>query len=127
MRTLICATGLLVFVSLQATDAVARPDYSKRFSALYPALKEQTEAFNKCTVCHFGAEKSNLNDYGKALRETLGAPKVAIPRVIDNALRRIEDKPSSFNEKTSGGLSRATFGALIKAGQLPGKNPGDLR
>jgi hypothetical protein len=96
-------------------DAQARPDYlNKGFNVVYPALKDQAETA-KCGICHFGEKKSNRNDYGMAVGEALGAKNVKDEKAIADALKKAEAGKSSVEGKT--------FGDLIKAGKLPGKNP----
>lgn len=95
-------------------DAQARPNYLKSFNGAYPALKDAAEGA-KCNICHFGEKKTNRNDYGKAVGEALGKPKVEDAAVLEAALKKAEAGKSSTEGKT--------FGDLIKDGKLPGKNP----
>ena len=101
------------------SDVQARPGYLKGFNAEYPALKAPAEEA-KCGICHFGKEKKDRNDFGKALREALGGDKVPKAGIADAdaikaALKKVEAGKSSTEGKT--------FGDLIKDGKLPGKNP----
>ncbi len=94
----------------------ARPQYREVFAAKYPALSEQVKKV-KCGVCHPpGAQekKKARNNYGKALEKALGAKNVANKNTIREAIEKIEAEKSATEGKT--------FGDLLKAGELPGKN-----
>ncbi|HUY91185.1 MAG TPA: hypothetical protein VMV10_20775 [Pirellulales bacterium] len=66
----------------------------------------------KCNVCHFGKEKKNRNDYGKALDKLLDKKKDIKDKVkIQKALDTVAE------EKSAAG---PTFGELIKEHKLPG-------
>ena len=94
----------------------ARPKYKEVFAEKYPALEAQVKKV-KCGVCHPpGAEekKKARNNYGKALGKVLGAKNVANKDTIRKVLTKIEAEPSATEGKT--------FGDLIQAGQIPGKN-----
>ena len=96
-------------------SAQARPNYKDTFAAHYPALSESVEKF-KCGVCHpptDNVKKTKRNNYGQALEKALGAKNVSDVETIKAALLKIEA------EKTADGK---TFGEVIKAGELPGKN-----
>lgn len=99
---------------LSAPDAQARPKYFNEFKAAYANVAEEADK-QKCNVCHFGQEKKNRNDYGKALAEALGEKNVMDAEKIKAALKKAEGQKSSVDGKT--------FGDLIKEGKLPGKNP----
>lgn len=101
----------LVFVAGQ--EAQARPKYMGAFNEAYPALKAQAETM-KCNVCHFGAKKSDRNDYGMAVGKSMGEKNVMDAEKIKEGLKKAEA------EKNADGK---TFGELIKDGKLPGKAP----
>lgn len=66
----------------------------------------------KCNVCHFGKEKKNRNDYGKALDKLLDKKADAKDKAkIQKALDTVAE------EKSAAG---PTFGELIKEHKLPG-------
>ena len=94
----------------------ARPQYKETFAKKYPALAAKVEKV-KCGVCHppNAAEKTKVrNDYGQALEKALNAKNVADKDAITKALTGLESKKSAAEGKT--------FGDLLKAGTLPGKN-----
>lgn len=97
-------------------DAQARPGYLKAFNTAYPALKDAAEGA-KCGICHFGAKKTNRNDYGAAMAGALGegVKDVKDADAVAAALKKAEAGKSSTEGKT--------FGDLLKDGKLPGKNP----
>src|SRR5690606_1961116 len=77
-----------------------------------------------CNVCHFGKNKKNRTDYGQALHTFLekdnfkaarmkAEPEKAQAEILE-ALKKVEEM------KCADGT---TFGAKIKAGQLPGTVP----
>ncbi len=102
----------LVFVAT-AQDAQARPKYMGAFKEAYPTLVGEADKV-KCNVCHFGDKKSNRNDYGKAVGETLGAKNVMEAEKIAEGLKKAEAAKNADGK---------TFGELIKGGKLPGTNP----
>jgi hypothetical protein len=102
-----------------------KPDYAK-FAAAYTAQK------SKCDTCHVpGADKKmkghGLNDFGKAVhdhfkhRDFTAAHKLKeMPAEAAKATQLIVDAlVAAEAEKNADGK---TFGELMKAGQLPGKN-----
>ena len=106
--------------ALAPNSAKARPPYLNEFKAKYvkadgdagdkefAALVEKT----KCNVCHFGKEKKNRNDYGKALDKLLDKKTDSKDKEkIQKALETVE------KEKSAAG---PTFGELIKEHKLPG-------
>ncbi len=98
------------------TQADARPQYKKEFEAKYPGMAAQI-AKVKCGICHPpGAKekKKARNNYGQALGKVLNAKNVSDKEAILKALGAIEAEKSATEGKT--------FGDLIKAGTLPGKN-----
>lgn len=107
--------GFAVLCSSQVAEA--RPDYNKQFWEIYKKeLGTQADAV-KCNACHFGQEKKNRNDYGKAMGAALGdgAKNVKDADKIKEAIEKAAKEKSSTDGKT--------FGDLIKDGKLPGKNP----
>jgi hypothetical protein len=103
----------------------ASPDYAK-FAATFAGLK------TKCDTCHIpNADKKakghGLNDFGKAVHDNfkhkdfLAADKAkAQPAEAAKAKKLIADALTAAE-----GLKNAdgkTYGELIKAGSLPGKN-----
>lgn len=95
--------------------AQARPDYNKTFWEVYKKeLGTQAEAV-KCGVCHYGTEKKNRNDYGKAVGEAIGAKNEKDAAKIKAGLEKAAKEKSATEGKT--------FGDLIKDGKVPGKNP----
>ncbi len=94
----------------------ARPQYKNMFEKKYPNLA--TEVSNvRCGVCHPPAaeeKKKVRNNYGQALQKKLNAKNVGDKDAILKALTAIESEQSATEGKT--------FGDLIKAGTLPGKN-----
>jgi mono/diheme cytochrome c family protein len=77
--------GLFVATVLLAPSAgtvEARPPYKKVFEKKYKSFKKVD-----CAVCHGeGEDKKMRNDYGKAVAEALGAPKVNDAKKIEKAL-----------------------------------------
>jgi hypothetical protein len=77
--------GLFVATVLLAPSAgtvEARPPYKKVFEKKYKSFKKVD-----CAVCHAeGEDKKMRNDYGKAVAEALGAPKVNDAKKIEKAL-----------------------------------------
>lgn len=116
IRGLVCGAVIAGVMCLASTHvAQARPDYNKTFWDVYKKeLGSQAEAV-KCGACHFGQEKKNRNDYGKAVGEAIGEKNV---KDIDKIKAALE-KASKGKSATEG----KTFGDLIKDGKLPGKNP----
>jgi hypothetical protein len=105
--------GLALLAS--SPEAQARPDYNKAFWEVYKAeLGTQAESV-KCGACHFGQEKKNRNDYGKAVGEAIGAKNEKDMAKIKAGLEKAAKQKSATDGKT--------FGDLIKDGKLPGKNP----
>lgn len=111
---LVCGAVMAGVALLAAADvAQARPDYNKAFWEKYDKeLGSQKEAL-KCNACHFGSEKKNRNDYGKAVGEAIGAKNEKNMDKIKAGL----DKAAKEKSATEG----KTFGDLIKDGKAPGK------
>ncbi len=105
--------GLMIVVSINSVDA--RPNYLPQFKKTYPDFKPVETA--KCTVCHFGKEKKNRNDYGTSIAKALGKQKVMDNDLIKKAFEMAAGEKSSVEGKT--------FGDLIKEGKLPGKAPAE--
>lgn len=108
--------GALVAATVSPTTADARPKYREVFAAKYPGLADQVKQV-KCGVCHppGAAEKKKArNNFGQALGKALNAKNVSDKEVIQKAITSIESQKSATEGKT--------FGDLIKAGTLPGKN-----
>ena len=103
--------GLVMAASFNSVDA--RPNYFAEFKKNYPNFKPAETA--KCTICHFGKEKKNRNDYGKTVQKALGAEKVMVKAKIVDAFKKAAGEKSSVEGKT--------FGDLINEGKLPGKAP----
>jgi len=113
---MVFGVAIAALVLASATrDAHARPAYLKEFENTYPKLAEQAKTI-KCNICHYGDEKKNRNDYGKALAKNLGDMKnVKDAEKIKEVLKKTEKEKSSVEGKT--------FGDLLEDGKLPGKAP----
>jgi cytochrome c553 len=109
--------GLMVAVLVVASvaqDVQARPKYFAEFKNAYEKVAAEADKV-KCNVCHFGQEKKNRNDYGKAVADALGEKNVMDVEKIKEALKKAEKEKSATAGKT--------FGDLINDGKLPGKSP----
>uniref|UniRef100_A0A7C2P230 Cytochrome c domain-containing protein n=1 Tax=Schlesneria paludicola TaxID=360056 RepID=A0A7C2P230_9PLAN len=112
---LVCGLALAGLVVASASrQAEARPKYLGEFKGSYEKLAAEADKV-KCNVCHYGTEKKNRNDYGKAVGEALGAKNVMEADKIKEGLKKAEKGKSSVEGKT--------FGDLINDGKLPGKAP----
>jgi hypothetical protein len=130
----------LLFVAALTTTAAALPPLPPYVAEHYKAQPEYAkfeEAFSaqkmKCDACHKpGADKKakghGLNDFGEAVhkhlkhKDFLAAHKVKAddPAAAAKATQLVADALKAAEaEKNADGK---TFGELIKAGQLPGKN-----
>ena len=117
LMALVAVAGLLIVAAPQ--DAQARPQYpkaaAKKYTKVADALGEK-----KCGACHggdpLGKNKKLLSDYGKALKEALGAKNVKEEDKINAALDKAAEKPVKKGED-------ATFGSLLKDGKLPPPGP----
>jgi DNA polymerase/3'-5' exonuclease PolX len=100
------------WLALPSPNAEARPQYFEQFKKTYEPLAEQI-AEKKCAVCHGMGKKTERNLYGKAVLAAMGAETKNLKdmKAVEKALKQAEEKESSTKGKT--------FGALIKAGQLP--------
>ena len=88
-RTLMaCGLGFAHFLVNDPQEVQARTQYQKVFKEVYPAKEEIT----KCALCHIGEKKTNLDDYGKAVEEALGAKNVKDIEAIKAALKKAEGK-----------------------------------
>lgn len=110
-----CLAVALTFAA-SPRQAHARPKYKDVFGKTYPGL---ATALNKvkCAACHptnNNRKKQKRNDYGMALGKALGKTNVKEADAIEKAMKTAEGQKSSTAGKT--------FGDLIKAGMLPGKN-----
>jgi hypothetical protein len=112
---LVCGAVIAGVALLSSSAAQARPQYNKAFWALYDKeIGKQMEA-TKCNACHFGTEKKNKNDYGKAVGEAIGAKNEKDEAKIKAGLEKAAKEKSATEGKT--------FGELITDGKLPGKAP----
>src|SRR5580704_2106927 len=82
-----CGVAFAAATVCMESSADARPPYNKEFWAAYPALKDLLKDDMKCQACHVGDNKKMRNDYGKAVGEALGAPKVTDVAKIKEALK----------------------------------------
>lgn len=111
---LITCVCLFTLTMIAAKDAVARPQYSKAMTAAYPdvAKKHGKNGKLSCVACHPTKSKKQLNNWGAALREALGATNVKDGEAITAAFKKAESAESA----TAG----ITFASLIEVGDLPG-------
>ena len=117
LMALVAVAGLMLVAAPQ--DAQARPAYPKALGKKYEktadALKEK-----KCGACHggdpLGKNKKLLSDFGKALKEALGAKNVKEEDKISAAIEKAAEKPVKKGEDK-------TFGDLLKEGKLPPPGP----
>ena len=121
--------GILVLCGLVAAMLVgyvgsvdARPNYPKVFGKVEGFKnieKEATEA--KCNVCHYGKDKKNRNDFGKALVKG-GLKKEAYNEVskdLDAVGKLLNEHVDKLLESEDG----KAFKERIEAGKLPAENP----
>jgi hypothetical protein len=94
-------------------QAEARPQYLPVWLKTYPdvAEKNKVTAAVKCNVCHFGAKKSNRNDYGKAIIKALDGKKN-----VKDKDKIVDVLKAAAKEKNADGK---TFGELLEANELP--------
>ncbi|MHC4879193.1 MAG: hypothetical protein ACYTGL_22290 [Planctomycetota bacterium] len=110
MRKLIAvAVAGLIFASVFAGGADARPKYKSEFEKKYPKVKENNKI--TCAACHPEKSKKVKNDYGTALGKVIAKNEKDAGK-IGEALGKIEKEKSSVDGKT--------FGDLLKEGKLPG-------
>jgi hypothetical protein len=98
-----------------AAPAFGRAEYNRAFWKTYQAELGKLAETVRCNACHYGNDKKNRNDYGKAFGTALGGAHVEEADKIQQALE------AAAKEKS--GTEGKTFGDLIKAGKLPGKRP----
>ena len=108
-----------------AREAFAIKQFFDEFKTMYvkpdsadpaeKALVAEVDAA-KCNVCHVGSSKKDRNAYGNALAERLDKKEDAKnAEKIKKALEEVAALPSDPAKADA-----PTFGALIKAGKLPG-------
>lgn len=116
-RVAIAGAVLFSLFVAAGNNATARPNYLKVMNTAYPDLVKKHGKDGKltCAVCHPSTEKSKKkrNDYGVALTKVLGKKNETDKDKIKEALTKAE-KEKNKDDKT--------FGELIKAGDLPGKD-----
>jgi hypothetical protein len=107
-----------------SAESFALPVFKKTFDDKYvtadPALKAKVDQA-KCNVCHFGLNKKQRNDYGKALSKYL--------KKADFGAARLKDKPAEVTKEVLDALEKVAaeknpageaYGDRLKAGNLPG-------
>lgn len=95
------------------SNVSARSEYNRVFWDRYQQELGKYAETTKCNVCHFGNDKKDRNDYGRAFGKALGKEQIRDADQIKAALH------SAAKEKSSS--AGKTFGELIQAGMLPGK------
>lgn len=132
MSRSIVAAGLIVVCSALSAFALPPiPKYAADYYAKDPAAAKITESLkkNQCALCHIpGADKKAkghaLNDFGKAVHDNFKHKDFT-------AADKAGEKDKAM-EILVAGLKKAAevknadgkaFGELIKAGEMPGKNP----
>lgn len=134
MTRLVACSALALFL-FAANCAVALPPLPGLVGEAFKNdadAKKFLEAFNgmkaKCDLCHKpGADKKakdhGLNDFGEAMHKSLNIKdlKAAVGKKDNEAALKLfkEGYAKAAAEKNADGK---TFGELIKAGSLPGKN-----
>ena len=132
----VLVAGLLASVGNRAEGLPPLPKYVQEHYSASPEYSKFAETFkgmkSKCDTCHTpGADKKakghGLNDFGKAVhdnfkhRDFLAADKAkSDPEQAAKAKKLLADALAAAE-----GLKNAdgkSFGELIKAGSLPGKN-----
>ncbi|HEX4146249.1 MAG TPA: hypothetical protein VHY91_22295 [Pirellulales bacterium] len=135
----LCAVAFTAVVCWKVTPVHAYPDFFKEFEKKYtkeaPATPEETQfketiTTTKCGICHQGKTKKVRNTYGKAVEgfipEVVGKP--TLTKEDKDALKKDTVKINALLDKAAEVHSDAanpqspTFGDLIKAGKLPGKD-----
>lgn len=109
VRRLVSIVAILVSVGLTLPEAAAQKQYKEAFEKAYPALAAQIKEAD-CNICHYGKSKRNLNDYGKAMGEALGAKKVKDEDKIAEALKKAGEAKDADGK---------TFASVIEGGALP--------
>lgn len=109
LMALVAIAGLMLTALPQ--EAAARPQYPKALAKKYEKVKDALGE-KKCGACHGegGKNKKVLSDYGKALKEALGAKNVKDEDKINEALEKVAEKEAE---------SGKTYGELLKSGKLP--------
>jgi len=134
---LVCTLSLILSLTRIAAALPPIPPYVAAHYKAQPEYAKFEAAFSgqkmKCDTCHKpGADKKakghGLNDFGEAVhkhlkhKEFLAANKVKAddPAEAAKAIKLIADalKAAEAEKNTDG----KTYGELMKAGQLPGKN-----
>jgi hypothetical protein len=130
------ACGALAFCLLAANSAVALPPFP---GLLGTALKDDADSKKfldavgmlkmKCDVCHKpGVDKAKakdhgLNDFGEAMHKSVNFKELKAANVAKDSAKVLELFKDGYKkaiaEKNADGK---TFGELIKAGTMPGKN-----
>ncbi len=130
------ASGALALCLLAANSAVALPPFPGLLST---ALKDDADSKKfldavgmlkmKCDVCHRpGVDKAKakdhgLNDFGEAMHKSVNFKDLKAANVAKDSAKVLELFKDGYKkaiaEKNADGK---TFGELIKAGALPGKN-----
>ncbi len=108
----LCCLTFVMACALQTADA--RPKYYKYFKEAYPDVKDLSTT--KCFICHTDKKKKKTNDYGMAMKVSLGekAKNVKDVDAIKKALKDTEAKRSKVEGKT--------YGDLLKENKLPGED-----
>jgi hypothetical protein len=109
---LVALAGIACLTS--APQAEARPQYLRIWTDTYPDVAQKNDVKSlKCNVCHFGAKKSNRNDYGKAIVKALDGKKNVKDKDKFTDILKTAAKDKNADGKT--------FGELLEAGELPSK------
>ena len=118
-----CAGFVISAVLVDSARAVKV--FTTEFNAVYledcdDAEFVETAKQRKCSVCHFGKKKKDLNAYG-----------VAIGTLLDEdhyKSRRVREEPEKVSQEVREALKKAesmktpcglTWGELLKSGKLP--------
>lgn len=140
MQRLVVAmvAGIVALSSANAFALPPIPNYLADMAASKPEYKGFLEQYNnltgKCAVCHIPGEDKKkkghaLNDFGHAFHEHLNddaftAAHKAKPKDAKLSPEAQKEFAAAWekvqSDKNSDGKA---FGDLIKAGELPGKNP----
>ncbi len=120
----VCAVALMAVVS--SRPALATKEFSDHFKKFYVDESKNEEfkklvAEAKCFICHVGETKKPQNVYGLALKEAGLLKKTyadMIKKEPDKARKAINEIFKKTEEKKAEGKDQS-FGARIKAGQLP--------
>lgn len=117
----------LAAMAMLAAPAEAIPPFNESFKKMYVKEGEplaEKVALEKCNVCHFGKEKKDKNDYGKAVGKFLkkadftgDAKKFDKPTDPEAQKALSEGLEKAGAEKGPGGK---TYAEILKSGELPG-------